>query len=56
MYVQLSLSIIYCVHNIRNVEMIIKEIKGNVFADFEKSLYDILVHGSNCWHVMGVIF
>ena len=32
--------------------MIIKEIKGNVFEDFEKSLYDILVHGSNCWHVM----
>ena len=36
--------------------MIVAEIKENLFVPFEKKEYDILVHGCNCFHNMGVIF
>ncbi len=32
--------------------MIVAEIKENVFVPFEKKEYDILIHGSNCFHTM----
>lgn len=36
--------------------MITAEIKENLFVPFENKEYDILVHGCNCFHTMGVIF
>ena len=32
--------------------MIVAEIKENIFVPFEKKEYDILIHGSNCFHTM----
>ena len=33
--------------------MIIKEITGNLLEEFEKGTIDIMVHGCNCFHIMG---
>jgi O-acetyl-ADP-ribose deacetylase (regulator of RNase III) len=33
--------------------MIIKEIDGNLLDEFEKGTIDMLVHGANCFHIMG---
>ena len=33
--------------------MIIKEINGNLLEEFEKGTIDVLVHGCNCFNVMG---
>jgi O-acetyl-ADP-ribose deacetylase (regulator of RNase III) len=33
--------------------MIIKEITGDLLQEFEKGNVDIIVHGCNCFHIMG---
>lgn len=32
---------------------IVKVIKGDIFADFEKGKFDIIGHGCNCMNLMG---
>lgn len=33
--------------------MIIKEIKGDIIEEFKNGTIDIIVHGCNCFHIMG---
>jgi O-acetyl-ADP-ribose deacetylase (regulator of RNase III) len=33
--------------------MIVKEIEGNLLEEFKKGSIDVMVHGCNCFHIMG---